>query len=210
MDQAYTAGGRGRRGYRGRGRGRGYRGSRDSRDDTNSATATNPDPHSVDNSSQALSDLQNSFTRLSQRFQDVKKQLEEKKSEFIVVNMSHATLQQKHIQLQAELDLAREQHHQEVAAWAEHLETMEREFEAKEKTMMEQMAALNLDTNKPRSFNDSEVMAYLDRTTDFFYELLRVQVAKTDAVREQLAAVTQENAALRAGADSTLGGGASK
>ncbi|KAI0843719.1 hypothetical protein F5Y06DRAFT_302798 [Hypoxylon sp. FL0890] len=213
MDYTNTAGDRGRRGRGpGRGSGRGHGGprdSRDSRDDANSATPANPYRHGNDNNRRDLFALQENLARLGQRFDDLTRQLDEKQSEFLALNTSHDILRDQYKQLLAQHNLSKEEHQKELAAMNICQENMKLEFKEKEAMVAERMAELYKFTNKPRTLNDPDIMKYLNDNADFFYELLRVQVAKTDAVREELAAVTQENAELRTRLDS-LGGGASK
>ncbi|KAI1139796.1 hypothetical protein F5Y05DRAFT_411979 [Hypoxylon sp. FL0543] len=201
MDQNHSASGRGRRDPRGRGRncGRSHQGPRDTRSDMNSAMPANPQSH------------RNYNTRrdLGQRLDDVAKQLEEKQLELTILNKSYETLRNQYNQSLAELDLLRERHKKELTLMKKGQENMKREFKEKEAMTKERMADLNTIAKRPRSFNDPDIMKFLDENAEFFYELLRYQVAKTEALREELAAVTQENAELRAHLDS-LGDGASE
>ncbi|OTA65119.1 hypothetical protein K449DRAFT_420848 [Hypoxylon sp. EC38] len=219
MDHANTTGGRGRRGNRGhhghhgRNRGRGHRGARDRQENANPATTNTPNPrnaipnpHGNGTTSQAYHDLQEEYARITQQLDDAHDQLNQRLTELNNLDRSHADLTQHYSQLLEDFRLYREQHEAQITAMLANVENMSQEFSEKEDTMSRRMDDLYKALGKGRSFKHLEVTKYLEENADFFYELLSVQVNKTNVLGEALAALTKENAELRARLESLKGG----
>ncbi|OTA91012.1 hypothetical protein M434DRAFT_33057 [Hypoxylon sp. CO27-5] len=216
MDHANTAGGRGRRGHRGhhgRNRGRGHRGARNRQENVNSATTNtpnppndNPNPHGNGTASQAYHDLQEEYARITQQLDDVHDQLNQRLTELNNLDRSHTDLTKHYSLLLEDFHLYQEQHEAQIAAMLANMENMSQEFSEKEDTMSRRMDDLYKALGKGRSFKHLEITKYLEKNADFFYELLSVQVNKTNILDEALAALTKENAELRARLESLQGG----
>ncbi|KAI0121409.1 hypothetical protein F4776DRAFT_630735 [Hypoxylon sp. NC0597] len=160
------------------------------------------------NASREYRDLQENFASLSQQFDDVRNQLNQKSTELDALNQSHDDIQKYYDMLLRSFHIYRQQCETQFQLILSSQETAREEFKEKEARMLERMEDLYKALGTRRSIRHLEVTNYLEANTDFFYELLRVQVTKTDVMNEKLAAVTKENAELRARLES-LGGGAS-